>query len=148
MIIRDNSIIDSELICSVLFCSVLLFHYEQNVGKLNSRGAMGMSMCGAVMSAGYTLAADAKALYYMLGLSGRVREQVHCPHFFLYYSTLFFALPLSCFTLLHFIYNCTSLPTTNVCVCDLAMLGLTSSHQITNRHYSSLILVNGTNRLI
>ena len=33
-------------------------------------------MCGAVMSAGYTLAADAKALYYMLGLSGRVREQV------------------------------------------------------------------------
>lgn len=33
-------------------------------------------MCGAVTSAGYTLAADAKALYYMLGLSGRVREQV------------------------------------------------------------------------
>lgn len=33
-------------------------------------------MCGAVMSAGYMLAADAKALYYMLGLSGRVREQV------------------------------------------------------------------------
>ena len=38
-----------------------------------------MSVCGAVMSAGCTLAADAKALYYMLGLSGRVREQVKCP---------------------------------------------------------------------
>ena len=37
---------------------------------------MSRSMCSAVMSAGYTLAADAKALYYMLGLSGRVRDQV------------------------------------------------------------------------
>jgi hypothetical protein len=53
---------------------------------------MSMSVCGAVMSAGYTLAADAKALYYMLGLSGRVREQVQCYHYLL---------PLLSYTLLY-----------------------------------------------
>jgi hypothetical protein len=57
---------------------------------------MSMSVCGAVMSAGYTLAADAKALYYMLGLSGRVREQVQRHHSLL---------PLLFYTLLYSLFH-------------------------------------------
>jgi hypothetical protein len=77
---------------------------NQNVSKLNSRGAISMSVCGAVMSAGYTLAADAKALYYMLGLSGRVREQVqrhHSLQLFLFHPVLYSYFVL--FILLHHI---------------------------------------------
>lgn len=108
---------------------------------------MSVSVCGAVMSAGYTLAADAKALYYMLGLSGRVREQVQRHHSLL--SFLFSTLLYSYFISNYYASSYLDQENTahlisyqkNVCVLQ-SMLRLTSSHQITHCHYSSVIFVN------